>query len=137
MISNILHQVVWTLIAFGNFSFIFYILILKYVYRKENETLQRIAFLETNINELMQKTKSLNKQSDYIVTEEIPNNTKFYIEKKLEPLLHSLTLEKLHEMEMMKKKIHEQDNLSCISCDLTKEIADLNKKLEKFGENAS
>ena len=107
---DVFHQVFWTILSF----FCFYFLIHKYVvFNLERIFKNRSNYinkLTLQINQMNKKVEDLEDISHKIINEEIPNKQKFYIEKKLEPILEAIAIVEVAKRDRLKEKLNHQIN---------------------------
>jgi hypothetical protein len=66
--------------------------------------------LTLQINQMNKKVNDLEDISHKIINEEIPNKQKFYIEKKLEPILEAIAIVEVAKRDRLKEKLNHQIN---------------------------
>jgi len=105
MISAIIHQVFWTLLAFFLFLGLMRLFVIRNVEAMQQKRMSYIESLNTQINGMRDKTKTLKEVTQKILHEEIPTKQRFYVEKKLEPVLHELQIVELNEKDTIKERM--------------------------------
>ena len=91
MFDLILHQVIWTIVSFS----MFFALMNKFVLKKISQTLSK---RKENLSNLNEQIKMLNskccsiKDKISLTQQEFDYNIRFYLEKKLEPMIYDLKL---------------------------------------------
>jgi|GEM_PF-4953170 len=104
----IVHQIFWVLVSFC----VFYFLMLNFVFKRVDKIFEKregyIAKLAEQVDSIKLKTLVLEKNSNKIVNEEIPEKQRFFIDRTLEPVIADFRTQILDEMEMLEKKLDHQ-----------------------------
>ncbi len=105
MIEMVVHQIFWTLISFFLFFAVIRVFVINNVITIEKKRSLYIESLTSQIDSMRQKAAILRSVAHKILHEEIPSKQKFYVEKKLEPVLHELKILELNEKDELKEKL--------------------------------
>lgn len=101
----ITHQIFWTLTSFFLFFTLMRVLVIKNVVEISKKRIEYIEGLTAQVENMREKTQTLKNVTHKILYEEIPTKQKFYVEKKLEPVLHELEILELNEKGLLKERL--------------------------------
>lgn len=112
MIVAILHQVIWTAVSFALFCILFRAFVINQIFKMQFKRFEYIASLQKRIDDARSEIDSLNKISDQILHEEIPNDIKCYLESKMKDASYSLQLTTSHELTILKKQLKDKAKIT-------------------------
>lgn len=105
MIGPISHQIFWTIISFALFFLLMRFFVIRNVVEIQKMRSGYIEDLSAQISTMNQKTDKLKSVTYKILHEEIPTKQRFYVEKKLEPVLAELHIIELNEKDLLQEKL--------------------------------